>query len=153
MDIKPFNRRIYLASPTMHGEEQMFVKEAFDTNWVSTVGANLNELEKEISRMVGVKGAVALASGTSALHLALRLSGVKPGDIVFGQSMTFDASVNPIKYEFGTPVFIDSETDTWNMDPVALRKAFEKYPECKVVITVNLYGFPCKFYEIREICY
>ena len=134
MDIKPFNRRIYLASPTMHGEEQMFVKEAFDTNWVSTVGANLNELEKEISRMVGVKGAVALASGTSALHLALRLSGVKPGDIVFGQSMTFDASVNPIKYEFCTPVFIDSETDTWNMDPVALRKAFEKYPECKVVI-------------------
>ena len=152
MDIKPFNRRIYLASPTMHGEEQMFVKEAFDTNWVSTVGANLNELEKEVGKLIGVKGAVALASGTSALHLALRLSGVKPGDIVFGQSMTFDASVNPIKYEYCTPVFIDSETDTWNIDPVALRKAFEKYPKCKAVITVNLYGVPCKLDEIREIC-
>ena len=152
MDIKPFDKRIYLASPTMHGEEQMYVKEAFDTNWVSTVGANLNELEKEVGKLIGVKGTVALASGTSALHLALRLAGVKPGDIVFGQSMTFDASVNPIKYEFCTPVFIDSETDTWNMDPVALRKAFEKYPECKAVITVNLYGVPCKLDEIREIC-
>lgn len=152
MQVKPFDKRIYLASPTMHGEEQMYVKEAFDTNWVSTVGANLNALESEIGDLLGIEGTVALSSGTSALHLALKLAGVKPGDIVFGQSLTFDASVNPIMYEHCTPVFIDSETDTWNMDPVALKKAFEKYPNCKAVICVNLYGTPCKLDEIRKIC-
>ena len=152
MQVKPFDKRIYLASPTMHGEEQMYVKEAFDTNWVSTVGANLNALESEIGDILGIEGTVALSSGTSALHLALKLAGVKSGDIVFGQSLTFDASVNPIMYEHCTPVFIDSETDTWNMDPVALQKAFEKYPNCKAVICVNLYGTPCKLDEIRKIC-
>ena len=151
MQVKPFDKRIYLASPTMHGEEQMYVKEAFDTNWVSTVGANLNALESEIGDLLGIEGTVALSSGTSALHLALKLVGVKPGNIVFGQSLTFDASVNPIMYEHCTPVFIDSETDTWNMDPVALEKAFEKYPNCKAVICVNLYGTPCKLDEIRKM--
>ena len=152
MQIKPFEKKIYLSSPTMHGEEQMYVKEAFDTNWVSTVGANLNALEEEIANLIGVEGSVALSSGTSALHLALKLAGVKTDDIVFAQSLTFDASVNPIIYENATPAFIDSETDTWNLDPKALEKAFEKYPSCKVVIAVNLYGTPANYDEIKNIC-
>lgn len=152
MEFKRFENRIYLSSPTMHGEEQMFVKEAFDTNWVSTVGANLTNFEKEVCDKLGVKNAVALASGTSALHLAVKLAGVKQGDIVFAQSMTFDASVNPVTYEKGTLVFIDSERETWNMDPEALKEAFRKYPQCKCVIPVNLYGVPAKLDEIRAIC-
>ena len=152
MEIKPFEKKLNLATATMHEEELKYIHEAFDTNWVTTVGENLNQLEKGIKEKLGINGAVALGSGTSALHLAVKLAGVKPGDIVFAQSLTFDATVNPVMYEKGKLVFIDSEYDTWNMDPVALEKAFEKYPECKVVMTVNLYGTPSKLDEIRAIC-
>lgn len=152
MERKPFEKRVFLATPTMHGEEQAYIKEAFDTNWVTTVGENINQLEKGISEFVEIKSAVGLSSGTAALHLAIKLAGVKQGDIVFAQSLTFDATVNPAMYEKAKLVFIDSEYDTWNMDPKALEKAFEKYPECKCVITVNLYGTPCKLDEIRDIC-
>ncbi|MDO4197488.1 MAG: aminotransferase class I/II-fold pyridoxal phosphate-dependent enzyme [Erysipelotrichaceae bacterium] len=150
--MKRFEKRVLLSSATMHGEEQAFIKEAFDTNWVTTVGENINQLEKGVSEFVGAKGSVALASGTAALHLAIKLAGVKQGDVVFAQTLTFDATVNPVMYEKGKLVFIDSERDTWNMDPEALKKAFEKYPECKCVITVNLYGTPSKLDEIRKIC-
>lgn len=146
------NKRIFLSSPTIHGEEQMYVKEAFDTNWVAPLGKNVDEFEKEISEYVGVKNAAALSAGTAALHLAIKLAGVKQDDIVFCSDLTFAATVNPVTYEKGQQVFIDSEEDTWNMDPVALRKAFEKYPQCKCVIVVNLYGTPAKLDEIREIC-
>ncbi len=152
MNIKKFDKKIWLASPTMHGEEQKYVQEAFDTNWVSTVGANLNELEKGICEKVGCQYAVALSAGTAALHMAVKLAGIEPGDIVFCSDMTFDATVNPVVYEKGIPVFIDSEYDTWNMDPVALEKAFELYPNTKAVIVVNLYGTPAKLEEIQEIC-
>lgn len=151
-EFKAFEKKIWLSSPTMHGEEQIFVKEAFDTNWVSTVGKNLDMLEATAAEYVGVKHAVALASGTSALHLAIRLAGVKPGDRVFCTDMTFDATVNPVSYEKGEQVFIDTEYDTWNMDPRALRKAFELYPDTRVVIVANLYGVPAKLDEIRSIC-
>ena len=129
--MKAFENKMWLASPTMHGEEQDFIKEAFDTNWVSTIGANINELEKGICEYVGIGYGVALSAGTAALHMAVKLAGVHPGDMVFCTDMTFAATVNPIVYEKGVPVFIDSEEDTWNMDPVALKKAFEKYPEVK----------------------
>ena len=152
MELKPFENRIWLASPTMHGEEQAFVKEAFDTNWVSTVGENLNELEKNICDHVGCKYSVALSAGTAALHLAVKLAGVTPGEKVFCSDMTFDATVNPVSYEKGEQVFIDSEYDTWNMDPDALAKAFEKYPDTKVVIVANLYGTPAKLDDIGSIC-
>ena len=152
MNMKPFESRVWLATPTMHGEEQKYVQEAFDTNWVSTVGANLIELEKGISDYVGSKYAVALASGTAALHLAIKLAGVKPGDKVFCTDMTFAATVNPVTYEKGNQIFIDSEYETWNMDPKALEKAFERYPDVKVVILVHLYGTPAKLDEIQEIC-
>lgn len=152
MELKPFENRIWLASPTMHGEEQAFVKEAFDTNWVSTVGENLNELEKNICDHVGCKYSVALSAGTAALHLAVKLAGVTPGEKVFCSDMTFDATVNPVSYEKGEQVFIDSEYDTWNMDPDALAKAFEKYPDTKVVIVANLYGTPAKLDDICSIC-
>lgn len=144
-------KKIALSSPTLHGEEKIYMNEAYDSNWIA-FGENLIELENMIRNRIGVKAAVALSSGTSALHLAVKLAGVKPGDVVFAQSLTFDASVNPVLYEHGVPVFIDSEYDSWNMDPKALEKAFEKYPECKTVITVNLYGTPCKLDEIRAIC-
>lgn len=148
----PFEKKMWLASPTMHGDEQNFVKEAFDTNWVSTVGANLNELEKNICNYVGCKYAVALASGTSALHLAVKLAGVKAGDKVFCSDLTFSATVNPVLYEKGTPIFIDSERDTWNLNPAALERAFKLFPEVKVVVVANLYGTPAKFDEIQKIC-
>ena len=147
-----FANNLWLASPTMHGDEQKYVQEAFDTNWVSTVGANLNELEKGICEKVGCKYAVALSAGTAAIHLAVKLAGVKPGDKVFCTDMTFDATVNPVAYEKGEQIFIDSEYETWNMDPRALEKAFELYPDVKVVIVVNLYGTPAKLDEIKEIC-
>lgn len=150
--MKVFDRKIWLASPTMHGEEQKFVQEAFDTNWVSTVGENINELERGIRQYVGCDYAVALSAGTAALHLSVKLAGVKPGDRVFCTDMTFAATVNPVVYEQGIPVFIDSEEDSWNMDPEALRKAFEKYPDTKVVIVANLYGTCAKLDEIRAIC-
>ena len=150
--MKPFAKKIYLASPTMHGEELKYMTEAFETNWMSTVGQNINEVERIVCEKVGCQYAVALASGTSALHLAVKLAGVKPGDKVFCTDMTFAATVNPVVYEGGIPVFIDTERDTWNMDPAALKKAFEIYPEVKVVVLVNLYGTPAKMDEICEIC-
>ena len=149
---KPLAKKIYLSSPTMHGEELLFMKEAFDTNWMSTVGANINEVEKQIAEKVGCKYAVALSAGTAALHMAARLAGIKPGDKVFSSDVTFDATVNPMVYEGAVPVFIDTEYDTWNMDPVALEKAFEIYPEVKVVVVAHLYGVPGKIDEIKEIC-
>ena len=136
----------------MHGEEMKYVKEAYDTNWMSTVGENINELERIASSHVGTECAVALASGTSALHLAVKLSGVKPGDKVFCTDMTFAATLNAVVYEGATPVFIDTERDTWNMSPEALANAFEKHPDVKTVIIVNLYGTPAKLDELRAIC-
>lgn len=152
MQILPFENKIWLASPTMHGDEQRFVKEAFDTNWVSTVGENINKFEEGICKYVGCKYAVGLSAGTTALHLSMILAGVKPGDRVFCSDMTFAATANPITYEKGIPVFIDEERDTWNMDPNALKKAFEKYPDTKVVVAANLYGTPAKLDEIKAIC-
>lgn len=136
----------------MHGEEKKFIQEAFDTNWVAPLGTNLDAFEHEMTAYIGVKHAVALVSGTSALHLAVKLAGVKPGDVVFCSDLTFSATVNPVSYENGIQVFIDSEWETWNMDPCALEKAFEKYPDCKVVIVTNLYGTPAKLDEIKLIC-
>ncbi len=146
-------KRIYLSSPTMHGEEQKFVQEAFDTNWVAPLGPNVTALENEMAEYMG-EGihASALSAGTAALHMALKCIGVKRGDIVFAPTLTFSATVNPITYEGAIPVFIDSEPDTWNMDPNALRKAFEKYPNPKAVMVVHLYGTPAKIDEILEIC-
>lgn len=150
--MKPFENKIWLATPTMHGEEQKYVKEAFDTNWITTLGENLNQLEKGVCEYMGCDYSVGLASGTAALHLALKLTGVKPGDKVFCTDMTFAATVNPVSYEKCEQVFIDSEYETWNMDPVALERAFEKYPNVKVVIAVHLYGTPAKLDEIKSIC-
>lgn len=145
-------KRILLSSPTMHGEEQQFVKEAFDTNWIAPLGANVDGFENEMAEYVGVKSAAACVSGTSALHLAVKLAGVKRGDVVFCSDMTFAATVNPVVYEGGVPVYIDSERETWNMCPKALEKAFEKYPQCKCVVLVHLYGTPAKLDEIKAIC-
>lgn len=145
-------KRIYLSSPTMHGEEQAFVKEAFDTNWVAPLGPNVNAFEKEMADYTGCGHAAALASGTAAIHMALRLLDIKQGDVVFVSDLTFSASCNPIVYENGTPVFIDAEPDTWNMSPQALKRAYEKYPNPKAVICVHLYGTPAKLDEIMEIC-
>ena len=148
----PFKNRVWLSSPTMHGEEFKYMKEAYETNWMSTVGKNIDEVERLACEKVGCKYAVALSAGTASLHLAVRLAGVKPGDKVFCSDMTFCATVNPVVYEGGVPVFIDTEYDTWNMDPVALEKAFEIYPEVKVVVVAHLYGVPGKIDEIKEIC-
>lgn len=136
----------------MHGEELEYVHEAFDTNWVAPLGPNVNEFEKEVAAYVGGGYASALSSGTAAIHLALIIAGVKRDDIVFAQSLTFSATVNPAVYLGAKPVFIDSEKESWNMDPEALEKAFEKYPECRCVIAVNLYGTPAKLDKIKEIC-
>ena len=148
----PFDKKIYLASPTMHGEELTFMQEAYTTNWMSTIGANLNEVERQICEKIGCEHAVALASGTSALHLAVKLAGVKDGARVFCSDMTFSATVNPALYERATPIFVDVEYDTWNMDPAALRRAFELSPDVKVVVVANLYGTPAKFDEICASC-
>lgn len=136
----------------MHGEEMEYIKEAYDTNWVSTIGENINVIEKNISEKIGCKYGVALSSGTAALHLAFKLAGIKPNDYIFCSDMTFSATINSAVNEKVIPVFIDSETDTWNMDPVALEKAFKIYPNTKVVVVANLYGVPAKFDEIRKIC-
>ena len=152
MEIKAFEEKVWLSSPTMHGEEIKYVKEAYDTNWMSTVGKNIDEVERIACEKVGCKYAVALSAGTAALHMAVKLAGVKPGDKVFCSDMTFDATVNPIVYEGGVPVFIDTEYDTWNMDPVSLEKAFELYPKVKVVVVAHLYGTPGKIDEIKSIC-
>lgn len=150
--IEKFKNKIWLSSPTMHGEELEYMTRAYETNWMSTVGKNINDLEENFRNIIGVNASVAVASGTSAIHLAAKLAGIKPGEKVFCSDVTFAASVNPIIYEKGEPVFIDSEYDTWNMDPNALKKAFELYPETKYVILVHLYGTPAKVDEIKKIC-
>ena len=161
--LKPFEKKIWLSSPTMHGKEQYWVDEAIRTNWVSTVGENINEVEKQIAEYIGVKYAVGLATGTSALHLATKLAGEKlygqarpnagtlQGHKVFCSDMTFDASINPVAYEDGDAVFIDTEYDTWNMSPEALEKAFEIYPDVRLIVVAHLYGTPGKADEIRRI--
>lgn len=147
-----FESKVWLSSPTMHGPELEYVKEAYETNWMSTVGKNINEVERMACEKIGCKYAVALSAGTAALHMAVKLAGVKPGDKVFCPDMTFDATVNPVVYEGGVPIFIDTEYDTWNMDPVALEKAFELYPDVKVVVIAHLYGTPGKVEKLKEIC-
>lgn len=145
---------IYLASPHMseEGYEQQYVKEAFDTNWIAPLGKNVNEFEKELAAYVGAKDAAALSAGSAALHLALKAAGVKAGDIVFCQDLTFSATANPIAYEKAIPVFIDSDYETWNMSPEALERAFEKYSDVKAVMPVHLYGLPANMDRIMEIC-
>ena len=152
MNIKPFEEKVWLSSPTMHGEEIAYIKEAYESNWMSTVGENINEAERIVAEKLGCKYAVGLSTGTASLHLAMKLAGIKPGMKVFCSDVTFAATVNPVVYEGGIPVFIDTELDTWNMDPVALEKAFQLYPEVKHVVMVNLYGTPGKMDEIRAIC-
>lgn len=149
MEIKPFENKVWLSSPTMHGEELRYVTEAYETNWMSTVGKNINEVERIVAEKIGCKYAVGLSAGTAALHLAMKLAGIKPGMKVFCSDVTFAATVNPVVYEGGIPVFIDTEMDTWNMDPVALEKAFELYPEVKHVVMANLYGVPGKMDDTR----
>lgn len=150
--MEKFEKKIWLSSPTMHGDELKYMTEAYDTNWMSTVGENITEAERLIREKIGCKYAVGLASGTSALHLAVKLAGVKPGEKVFCSDMTFAATVNPVVYENAEPVFIDTEPDTWNMDPVALCKAFEIYPDVRVVVIAHLYGTPAKMDEIIAVC-
>ena len=162
--IEPFPSKVWLSSPTMHGEEQKWVDEAIRTNWVSTVGENINEVEKQVADYVGTRYAVALSSGTASLHLATKLAGERlygqarpnhgtlDGKKVFCSDMTFDASINPVAYEDGEAVFVDTEYDTWNMSPEALEKAFELYPEVRLVVVAHLYGTPGKMDEIKAIC-
>lgn len=162
-NMKPFDSKVWLSSPTMHGEELKYMTEAFETNWMSTVGANINEVERMAAEKVGCKYAVALSSGTASLHLAMKLAGERLygqpdlgkgnlfGHRVFCSDMTFDATVNPVVYEGGVPVFIDTEYDSWNMDSVALEKAFEIYPEVRLIVIAHLYGIPGKIDEIRAI--
>ena len=146
------NKRIFLASPHMSGEEMPYIQEAFDTNWIAPLGKNVDQFEKELAAYVGIGYGAALMSGTAALHLAVKLAGVQQGDIVFCSDLTFAATVNPVCYEGGVPVFIDSETESWNMNPEALEQAFAKYPQCRCVIVANLYGTPAKLDAIRSIC-
>ena len=159
----PLENKLWLSSPTMHGEEIAYVQEAYDTNWMSTVGANINEVERLAANYVGVGHAVALSSGTASLHLSVKLAGIEAygmpavghgaleGKYVFCSDMTFDATVNPVVYEGGIPVFIDTEPDTWNMDPVALERAFEIYPDVRVVVCAHLYGTPGKIAQLADI--
>ena len=148
------SEKIWLSSPHMSDEgfELEYVKDAFEKNWIAPLGENVNKFEEELSSYVGVEGAVALSSGTAALHLALRAAGVKEGDIVFCQSLTFSATANPILYEKAIPVFIDSDYETWNMDPDALEEAFKKYPNVKAVMVVHLYGLSADMDRIVELC-
>ena len=150
--MKPFEQKLWLSSPTMHGDELQYVIEAYETNWMSTVGRNIDEVERIVCEKLGCKYAVAMGTGTSALHLAVKLAGVRPGDQVFCSDLTFAATVNPVRYEGGEAVFIDAERDTWNMDPTALEKAFELYPGVRVVVLAHLYGTPGKMDEIRAVC-
>lgn len=162
--IEPFKTKVWLSSPTMHSDEQKWVDEAIRTNWVSTVGANIDAIEKQLAEYIGCKYAVALSAGTAALHLAIKLAGEKlygqarpnhgtlEGKKVFCSDTTFDASINPVGYEDGEAVFIDTEYDTWNMSPVALEKAFELYPDVRLVVIAHLYGTPGKMEEIKNIC-
>ena len=160
----PFEKKLWLSSPTMHGEEIKYIQEAYRSNWMSTAGENIDEVEKLAQEKIGCRYAVALSAGTAALHLAMKLAGQElygqspmghgtlEGKRVFASDMTFDATVNPIVYEGGIPVFIDTEEDTWNMDPIALEKAFEIYPEVKMVVMAHLYGTPGKLDELKEVC-
>ncbi len=152
MGKKMADKRIYLASPTMHGDEQRFVQEAFDTNWIAPLGPNVDQFEKEMEAYTGNPYAVALSAGTAAIHLAMKLLNVQEGDYVMCSSLTFSASCNPITYEKATPIFIDAEPGTWDMSPAALRAALEKYPHPKAVECVHLYGTPAKIDEIMDIC-
>ena len=152
MELKPFETKIWLSTPTMHGQELVYMKESYETNWMSTVGENINESERIVSELLGCSHAVALSCGTAALHLAMKLAGIKEGTKVFCSDVTFSATVNPVVYEKAVPIFIDTEADTWNMDPVALEKAFELYPDVKHVVLVHLYGTPAKLDEILAIC-
>lgn len=145
-------KKIYLSSPTMNGNEMKYIQEAFDTNWIAPLGKNVDEFEREVAKKVGVSYAAALSSGTAAIHLALKGVGIKKGDLVFCSDLTFSASCNPILYENAIPVFIDSEEESWNMSPKALKKAFESYKKPAAVIVVHLYGTPAKLDEIKEIC-
>lgn len=161
--VKPFQNKIWLSSPTMHGDELRYITEAYETNWMSTVGPNINEVERQVAAYIGNRHAVALGSGTASLHLSMKLAGqeaygIPPvghgaleGRRVFCTDMTFAATVNPVVYEGGIPVFIDTERDTWNMDPEALERAFQMYPEVKVVVLAHLYGTPAKMKEICDI--
>ncbi|MDO5124486.1 MAG: aminotransferase class I/II-fold pyridoxal phosphate-dependent enzyme [Eubacteriales bacterium] len=151
-EFKPFEERVYLSSPSIYKDSMDYVINAYKTNWMSTVGENINESEKLISDKVGCKEAVALSCGTAAIHLAIKAAGIKQGTKVFCTDLTFSATVNPVLYEGGVPIFIDCEYESWNMDPVALEKAFELYPEVKHCIVAHLYGTPAKISEIREIC-
>lgn len=163
-DIKPFEKKVWLASPTMHGDELKYITEAYDSNWMSTVGANINEVEHIAAQKAEMKYAVALSSCTAALHLCVKAAGERlygrpaighgavEGRRVFCSDMTFAATLNPVVYEGGIPVFIDTERDTWNMDPQALEKAFEIYPEVQLVVAAHLYGFPGKADELRSVC-
>lgn len=146
------NKRIYLSSPHMGGKELDYVNEAFRTNWISPLGTNIVKFERELCKYIGAKYGVALSSGTAAIHLSLKALGVKPGDVIFCSSFTFAASANPIVYEKAIPVFIDSEKESWNMDPKALEQAFKKYPNVKAVIVVDLYGQSADMDRILEIC-
>ena len=162
-NFEKFESKVWLSSPTMHGPEIEYVKEAYETNWMSTVGKNINEVERMACEYIGCKYAVALSAGTASLHLAMKLAGIEAygmpkvghgaleGKKVFCSDMTFDATVNPVVYEGGEPVFIDTEYDTWNMDPVALEKAFEIYPDTKVVVVAHLYGTPGKVDELNAV--
>lgn len=150
--MEKFQNKVWLSSPTMHGPELEYVTEAYETNWMSTVGKNIDEAERLACEKVGCRYAVALSAGTAALHMAVKLAGVRPGEKVFCSDMTFDATVNPVVYEGGVPVFIDTEYDTWNMDPAALEKAFKLYPEVRVVVMAHLYGTPGKIDELRAVC-
>jgi dTDP-4-amino-4,6-dideoxygalactose transaminase len=145
-------KKIYLSSPTMHGEEMQYIQEAFDTNWIAPLGANVDAFEKEVAAYVGVADAAALSAGTAALHLAVKLCQVHRDDYVFCSDLTFAATVNAVSYENGKQIFIDSERETWNMDPSALEKAFMKYPNPKAIIIANLYGTPAKMDELSAIC-
>ena len=159
-----FKEKVWLARPLMHGEEKEFIKLAFDENYITTGGTNLNMVEKELAEKIGVKYVAALSCGTAALHMAIKIAALKAygqpkqgegslvGKKVFCSDMTFDATVNPVVYEGGEPVFIDTEYDTWNMDPKALEKAFEMYPDTKLVVIAHLYGVPGKMKKIKEIC-
>ena len=159
--IKPFDNKVWLSSPTMHQQEQMFVDLAITTNWVSTVGENIDVIEKEVAQKIGRKHGVALSSGTAALHLATKLAAerlygrpvISHGSLenrkFFTSDVTFDATLEGAIYEMGTPIFIDTELDSWNMDPVALEKAFELYPDVRLVVLVHLYGTPAKIDEIK----
>ena len=161
---EPFDHKIWLASPTMHGDELKYITEAYETNWMSTVGKNINEVERIAAEKAEVKYAVGLSACTAALHLCMKLAGEKlygkpaishgalEGKRVFCSDMTFDATLNPVVYEGGIPIFIDTDRDSWNMDPIALEKAFELYPEVKLVVSAELYGFPGRMDEIKRIC-